>query len=135
MNKKLERLLKVLQSHDPESYLATDENYEIIDISDDPYLERIILEGEYFTPKDTMLCDKPLGTCNKSVCEILKEESEEDDILYTGLAKNSINDEWFVHSFIINKGIVVEPGPIAFSAYFGIPLVGNELEEFMTVWL
>lgn len=91
-----------------------------IDISKDPYLNRLLADGEYFLPKDGFVCDKPFGQCHKSVCEIL-EENNEDDILYTGFAKNPINNEWFTHSFIINKGVIVEPTSMLFSGYFGIP--------------
>lgn len=114
--------------------MATDENYEIIDISSDPYLERLIYEGEYFIAKGGSVCDYPLGTCHASVVKILLNEREEGDVLYTGLAQNGYNDEWFSHSFIINKGKIVEPGPVLFKAYFGIPLTGDDESEFINIW-
>lgn len=133
MNNLMKKLLSKLKENYSDSELATDEEYNLIDISDDPYLEEIIMNGEFFSSKNAMVCDMEVGRCHQSVVEILKEDNK-DDILYTGFALHTMNDEWFTHSFIVNKGSIVESGPIVFRSYLGVPLEGNDRLEFIKRW-
>lgn len=115
-------LLKKLKEYDECSELATDEDYNTIDINDDPFLDDLIQNGKFFVGKG-LLCDRPLGNCHKDVCDIYFNEKEDGDEIYTGYAQNSFNDEWFQHSFIVNNGSIVESGPIMHKAYFGVKVV------------
>lgn len=54
--------------------------------------------------------------------------------LYTGFAKIPFNNEWFTHSFIVNNGTIVESGSVLFSGYLGIPLFGQEADDFINYW-
>jgi hypothetical protein len=131
----MKELLSKIKEFDSEGELATDEYYDLIDISNDPYINQIILEGKFFSLRDAVLCDKTIGQCHKSVSEIMLNESEEGDILYTGFAKNPMNNEWFTHSFIVNNGRIVESGSILFAGYLGIPLYGIEKDNFIDYWI
>lgn len=131
----MNELLLKIREFDSEGELATDEYYELIDVSNDPYIDQIIIEGEFFSLMDAVLCDKKLGECHKSVSEILLNEKEEGDVLYTGFAKNPMNNEWLTHSFIVNNGRIVESGSVLFSGYLGVPLYGAEKDNFINYWI
>lgn len=135
MKKILAVLLDTLKKYDNEAELATDEHYEIIDVSDDPFLERIILDGKYFCPEEGIVCDNPNGFCHQSVANIMSNNRLDGDVLYTGFAKNLYNNEWFAHSFIVNNNEIIESGKNLFTGYFGIPLVDNEFDNFIEQWL
>lgn len=130
------KILSLLKDFNPDSELATDEFYNTIDIENDPYLDELIMNGQFISVEGAMICDYPLGDCHSSVSKILNsDEREEGDVLYTGYAMNHYNNEWFQHSFIVNNGKIIESGNILFKSYFGIPLIGNQESEFIQKWL
>lgn len=131
MTQTAETLLTSLLEVD--TFMATDEHAELVDVSDDPYLNALVESGILFEPEKGIVCDFPLGQCHQSVAMILLAPKE-GDRLFTGYALNTPNNEWFQHSFVVNDGQIVEPGPTLFAAYYGVELVGDDREKFVAYW-
>jgi hypothetical protein len=123
--------------------IATDDEYNEIDYSDDPYLKDLIANGKLFIPvnesenKEAIdeVCDNQNGFCHQAISDLYIHNKQDGDKLYTGYCLNQYNNEWFQHTFIINsKNGIVEPTSVLHNAYFGFELKNNKLEEFLRVW-
>ena len=106
----------------------------------EPFLKEIIERGEFFdcrTRDDNYTLSMPFGRCHMNVAEVFSNgvDKEEDDIIYSGYALNSIL-EWFPHSWIANKdGNIVETFSALQVAYYGYALDKFEEMAFIEYWL
>lgn len=133
----VEQLRTVLtQCVDNYSAFATDEFGMELDNSEDPYLPALLAHGECFIlphGEQGTVCDYPPGTCHASCADLLQNDPDPADRLFTGYALHDAN-EWFQHTFIVNNGMIVEPGSELFLAYFGVELKGKDREVFLATW-
>ena len=138
-NEKIAQLHAFLNTLIPGTELGTDEYGNLIDVSRDPYLSRIIDGGELFNLRipgaveKAFLCEKAAGRCHENVANIILSNENPLDRLFTGFALSD-SDEWFTHSFIVNDGGIVESGEGLFQAYVGIELKDGDRELFLTEW-
>ncbi|WP_273981210.1 hypothetical protein [Vibrio parahaemolyticus] len=81
--------------------------------------------------ESVIVCDLPLGNCHSNVLQ----EAGEGDTIFTGFAQVAYPDgsggDWFPHSWLTDsEGKLVETFSNAFPTYFGVALIGDNLDLF-----
>ncbi len=114
-----------------QSQMATDENGDKIDISDDYFLDKIMEEGslKVIEKSEEGFClDLPYGLCHQNCLWYMESEHYINEDLYTGFALNEAG-EWFVHTYLMEGSTIIDPSKEIYNAYFGIKLSEEEVKE------
>lgn len=112
------------------SKLATDEHGETFDISDDPFLERILKEGKLKIVEEgeeNYQLGLSYGYCHQHCLDYIDSEDYLGEDLYSGFALNS-SGEWFVHTYLMEGDKIIDPTIEIYAGYFGVKLTENEIE-------
>lgn len=113
-----------------ESQLATDENGEKIDILDDQFLDNILENGylKVVEKNEESFClDLTYGLCHQNCLWYIESKHYLNEDLYTGFALNE-SGEWFVHTYLMDGNVIVDPSKETYIAYFGIKLNIKEID-------
>ncbi len=138
-NSILAQLHAFLSSFVLNTELATDEHYQTIDVSRDPFLPRIMEQGQGFSTMthDTFVQSRCLnqgsGRCHTICAEYLIENPESGYQLFTGFALSE-SMEWFTHTFLVHNGSIIEPSDELHLYYVGIELTDNDKDVFLCEW-
>ncbi len=110
--------------------LATDEYGEKIDVSDDIFLENILENGKLkiIEENEENFClDLDYGLCHQNCLWYIESKHYLNEELYTGFALNE-SGEWFVHTYLMEGNVIVDPSKETYIAYFGIKLNVKEID-------
>ncbi|MGN5048828.1 hypothetical protein ACTG16_23285 [Aeromonas sp. 23P] len=119
--------------------LATDEHYQTIDVSKDPFLPRIMEQSQGFDMMDSYMIlkssrlNKGHGRCHFICAEHLVKNPDLGHQLFTGFAL-SYSMEWFTHTFLVHNGCIIEPSDELHLYYVGIELTDNDKDVFLCEW-
>ncbi len=119
-----------------QSQMATDENGDKIDISDDYFLEKIMEEGslKVIEKSEGGFClDLPYGLCHQNCLWYMESDHYINEDLYTGFALNDAG-EWFVHTYLMEGNTIIDPSKEIYNAYFGIKLSEEEIEKLKNIF-
>lgn len=138
-NSILAKLHAFLSGFVPNTILATDEHYQTIDVSKDPFLPRIIEQSKGFDMMDGYMILKSSclnqghGRCHFICAEHLVKNPDSGHQLFTGFALSD-SMEWFTHTFLVHNGCIIEPSDELHLYYVGIELTDNDKDVFLCEW-